>query len=1097
MVQKCAPWKHLQMWLAIGLSASSMAFSQTNPARKTIAGSPKLVSTTERLSATPKPSDVLHINFFLKSAHRSEIAAFRASQQDPKSPNFRTRIPPDEFGNRFGASDADIKTVVDFANANGFTVTHVWENHLFIAADAPVARAEKAFQVKIKGYNRPAHLVAQGEPDTLFSPDRELTAPAELADKVEAIFGLDNYLKMHPSIRNNKSAHSSKGVPTSAVLPATSGPAVAATKNSIDYFRTLSEQVQSPNHNSASAAMPPFWHDLVPSEISTFYGLDPFHSSGVNGDGQNIAIISPTKYNFQDNVGVGIRFGLTGWHVHFVDLNGGANNYDGQDEACIDTEVIIGQAPHADIWVFQFPTDFSEFINAYNVIGSNHYKFIQVVSQSWGRREDDMGILEWKVSDAALSVLGAEGISIYASSGDTPAVTNWPSTDPNVTAVGGTDGLVRKADNFFGTDNHWLSEDGWSLSGGGNSVHFPIPSWQSGPGVNNQYSNGHRQVPDVAAAAGSDRSYSIMCGGELLSLAGTSAACPLWAAANLLIDQQINNYYSLTQTHSGSLNPELYWIGTHLNANRATANGAFVFRDATYRNMLVGDHGFPTTDGWDYVTGWGSADFWKLWADYVAYWGYVGAPYDGRHGSVNLTGQLAPLECAGPADIPASTMNVQIDGVNNYFPLPPVAVNQILDNTNILAKRFTPGTHSINQYLTVATPNYTKTTTLSTKFIFVLPDISQISLSPNPTTGGTTVTGTITLNGPAPEAGALINLTNTNIAASVPSSVLVPRGAKSVTFPISTSVFPSAMVGTVEAAYNGFALTTTLRVNPLLPSALSLSPNPAAGGNTVLGKVILNGPAPAGGALVALGNHNSAASVPLSVTVPAAATSVTFPVHTTIVRAQTKGYISSSYNGRAVNSLLAVNVVTPKTVTFNPAALIGGLTSVGTLTLTAPAPTGGLVVTFASSSPSLSVPPTITVPAGAVSTTFKSRTFSVAVITTATVTATLNGGSARGSVKLSPNRIAKFIISPTSVKHGLSATGTVTLAAGAAKDVVVTFTSTGGSTIPAPASITVPAGSSTGTVTIHTSTRFVTTVTATITATAFGTSAGAALTATP
>src|SRR2546425_10687720 len=57
-------------------------------------------------------------------------------------------------------------------------------------------------------------------------------------------------------------------------------------------------------------------------------------------------------------------------------------------------------------------------------------------------------------------------------------------------------------------------------------------------------------------------------------------------------------------------------------------------------------------------------------------------------------------------------------------------------------------------------------------------------------------------------------------------------------------------------------------------------------------------------------------------------------------------------------------------VTLNPTSVVGGNPSTGTVTLTAPAPAGGAVVTLVSTGAVASVPASVTVPAGATSATF-------------------------------------------------------------------------------------------------------------------------------
>jgi len=76
-------------------------------------------------------------------------------------------------------------------------------------------------------------------------------------------------------------------------------------------------------------------------------------------------------------------------------------------------------------------------------------------------------------------------------------------------------------------------------------------------------------------------------------------------------------------------------------------------------------------------------------------------------------------------------------------------------------------------------------------------------------------------------------------------------------------------------------------MNPTIISWLYLSAYSVVGGGTVTGTVVLSVPAPAGGSVVNLSIIGSYCSVPATVTVPAGATSASFPISTTIVPTNT------------------------------------------------------------------------------------------------------------------------------------------------------------------------------------------------------------------
>src|SRR5207245_301008 len=135
--------------------------------------------------------------------------------------------------------------------------------------------------------------------------------------------------------------------------------------------------------------------------------------------------------------------------------------------------------------------------------------------------------------------------------------------------------------------------------------------------------------------------------------------------------------------------------------------------------------------------------------------------------------------------------------------------------------------------------------------------LSSLALSPTTVTGGSSSTGTVTLDGPAPAGGAQVTLSSNSSAASVPASVTVPAGATSVTCTVTTAAVTAPPSATISASYSGVTRTATLTVNPAAGlSSLALSPTTVAGGSSSTGTVTLDGPAPAGGAQVTLSSDN-------------------------------------------------------------------------------------------------------------------------------------------------------------------------------------------------------------------------------------------------
>jgi probable HAF family extracellular repeat protein len=198
----------------------------------------------------------------------------------------------------------------------------------------------------------------------------------------------------------------------------------------------------------------------------------------------------------------------------------------------------------------------------------------------------------------------------------------------------------------------------------------------------------------------------------------------------------------------------------------------------------------------------------------------------------------------------------------------------------------------------------TKAATLTVKPVALL----SVKLSPASLYGGATSTATVTLNGEAPAAGAVIALATSNTSiASLPATVTVPGGTTSAAVTVQTEPVSPTTAVTISAAYGGLTRTANLTVKAPILSAITLSPTSVTGGSPSTATVKLNNPAPAGGAVVALASSNpSAAAVPASVTVPAGATTATVTVTTNPVLLRTTVHISANYSGATKSATLTV-----------------------------------------------------------------------------------------------------------------------------------------------------------------------------------------------
>ena len=120
-------------------------------------------------------------------------------------------------------------------------------------------------------------------------------------------------------------------------------------------------------------------------------------------------------------------------------------------------------------------------------------------------------------------------------------------------------------------------------------------------------------------------------------------------------------------------------------------------------------------------------------------------------------------------------------------------------------------------------------------------------------------------------------------------------------------LYGSTIVGGISGLGVLFRIDTAAPTQPPSLTALMLKPSTVVGGKTSTGTVTLSGPAPSGGATITLSSSNpSAASVAATVTVPAGATSVSFPVSTKPVVWTKRVTIKASYNDGSVSANLTL-----------------------------------------------------------------------------------------------------------------------------------------------------------------------------------------------
>jgi len=230
-----------------------------------------------------------------------------------------------------------------------------------------------------------------------------------------------------------------------------------------------------------------------------------------------------------------------------------------------------------------------------------------VISISWGEAEQEWSPQALRQIDELFQLAAHRGITICCSAGDRgvsecenrPFTVAFPASSPHVLACGGSQLSIQR--NGSRKETVWNQWKQFKMaSGGGVSDVFPLPTYQQKAGVPLRRSTGAQQgrgIPDVAANASSDTGYMIEADQTRMSLGGTSAATPLWAALIARLNEAMG-------IRLGFLTPLLYTMD-------ATSLG--MLNDITQGfNGPSLSRAFRARPGWDPCTGLGSPDGEKL-----------------------------------------------------------------------------------------------------------------------------------------------------------------------------------------------------------------------------------------------------------------------------------------------------------------------------------------------------------------------------------------------------------------------------------------------------------------------------------------------------
>ena len=340
---------------------------------------------------------------------------------------------------------------------------------------------------------------------------------------------------------------------------------------------------------------------------------------------------------------------------------------------------------------------------------------------------------------------------------------------------------------------------------------------------------------------------------------------------------------------------------------------------------------------------------------------------------------------------------------------------------------------------------------------------AQISVTPSPATVvlGSRHAFVATLPFKAPAGGISLDVVSSVPGvASVPATVLVPDGQSAVSFDLAANGLGNTVVTVSKAGFN----SGQSQVAVVPPPTLKLNPSSLLLGVGRSAEVMLESSAVAGeaGLVINIGSSNAdVAAAPSPVTIAPGARSATI-----VVAAKSLGNATLTASAEGYESGSASVSVRPVSLNMSSGVLVGpGLSRSVPVTLSDPAPAGGLAISLASSNPSVAtVPASITVPEGETSANF---TLSGVAAGTSSIEATASGyesATTTATVESISILIGEPTVSSISIPEGVANKFAVRLSKPApAGGVTVNLsTASGGTATVAPASVTIPEGQTSG-----------------------------------
>jgi subtilase family serine protease len=202
-------------------------------------------------------------------------------QLDQTSPNFHKWLTPDEFGQKFGPSFEDIRSITSWLESHGFQVAGASKGRTVIEFSGSARRVQEAFHTSIHKY------LVNSEEHWANATDPQI--PTALAPAVAGVASLHDFQKK-PLIRALGGFSRSQATGEIRFLtPLFTAPSPCAAAG----FQT-------------SRAC----YGVGPYDFATIYNVLPLWNAGIDGSGQSIAVAAASNIDLADVRNFRSVFGL-------------------------------------------------------------------------------------------------------------------------------------------------------------------------------------------------------------------------------------------------------------------------------------------------------------------------------------------------------------------------------------------------------------------------------------------------------------------------------------------------------------------------------------------------------------------------------------------------------------------------------------------------------------------------------------------------------------------------------------------------------------------------------------------------------------------